>query len=149
MKNILRPYNSGGGGPDTSTFINCVNGRNTQIHKLWCWDIDGICREVHPKERVEILSGTVGEFVTEYIRENGLHNHIIRELPINGIVQFIGLYQIWGSGLPYIVNLQDCVESTGWVSSVVTSSNGNPGSDTVNVICGVRFAHSTVNLSGN
>ena len=56
-----------------------------------------ICREVYPTERVEIPDGTVGEFFTEYLSENGRRNQIIGELYINGSVQFIGLSKIWGS----------------------------------------------------
>ena len=60
MGNIHRPSNSGRGGPDTGTFIKCVNGIEPQIPKLWCWDIDRICREVHRTARVDILSRNVG-----------------------------------------------------------------------------------------
>ena len=99
MSDIRRPYNYGIRGIETGTFIQCINDRETQIHELWCWDIDGIFREVHPKSHVEIPDETVGEFVTEYLSENGRRNHIIGELLINRGVQFIGLSQIWGSRL--------------------------------------------------
>ena len=86
MRDILRPSNSGNRGPDTGTFIQCVNGREPQIHELWCWDIDRICRKVHPAARVEIPAGTVREFVTDYLSENEKRNYIIGEFPINGSV---------------------------------------------------------------
>ena len=97
-----------------------------------------------------ILDGTVGDFVTNYLSENGRRNQVIGELSINGSVQFIGLYQIWVSGLPYITNLWDHVEATGWHSS----SNGNPGSGTpgssnITGSWGGIFYHYTVNRSGN
>ena len=38
-------------------------------------------------------------------------------MSINVSVQFIGLSNIWGSGLPFITNLLDHVDATGWVSS--------------------------------
>ena len=47
---------------------------------------------------------------------------IIKQLSVNGSVQFLGLSdQAWGSGLPYIANLLPQVDATGWVSS--NSSN--------------------------
>ena len=47
---------------------------------------------------------------------------------INGSVHFIGISDIWGSGLLYIDNLWAHVEATWWGSSGVTISNGNTGS---------------------
>ena len=69
---------------------------------------------------------------------------------MNGSVQFIGLFQIWDSGFPYIINLWDHVEATGWGSS----SNGNPGYvtpglSTVTGSQGERISHSTIYCSGN
>ena len=73
---------------------------------------------------------------------------IIGELSINCSVQFIILSQIWGSGFQYTVNIWARNEATGLGGSVVTSSNGNPGSGTVIGSWGGRFHHSTVNWSG-
>ena len=150
MGDIHTPSNYGSGGPETGALIHCVNGRETQIHELLCWDIDGIFREVHPTVRVDIPSGTVGEFVTENLSENGWCNQIFGELSINGSVKCFRLYQICGRELSYIVNLWAHVEATGWVSS----SNGNLGSSTpdsgiVTGIWGVRFSHSNMNWSLN
>ena len=69
---------------------------------------------------------------------------------MNGSVQFVGLSQIWGSELLYIINIWAQVEATGWGSS----SNGNPGSSTpgsrtVTGSWGGRFTHSNANLSVN
>ena len=36
---------------------------------------------------------------------------------MNENVQFIGMYEIWGSGFPYIPNLLAQIEATGWDSS--------------------------------
>ena len=71
MGDIHRPSNYGSGGPETGALIQCVNGRKTQIHKLLCWDIDGICREVHPTVGVDNRAGTVTEFFAENLSENG------------------------------------------------------------------------------
>ena len=94
MGNILNPHNSGGGGPETGTLIQCVNSRDPQIHKLCFWVIDRIYHEVQLTARVKIPSGTVGEFVPDYISENGRRNKVIGKISINGSVQFIGLSQI-------------------------------------------------------
>ena len=83
MVDVRSPSNSNSGGPETGAFIQCVNGRKPQIHELWCWDIDGICHELHPAVRVEIPAGTVRESFTKYLSLNGRRNQIISELSIN------------------------------------------------------------------
>ena len=86
---------------------------------------------MHLYARIEIPDVTVGEFFTDYISENGRRNQIVGEISINGSVQFIEIYKIWGSRFLYIANPWDHVETIWWGSSGVTSSNGNPGSTTV------------------
>ena len=117
MGDIHSTSASGSRGTVPGAFIQCVNGRETQIYKLWCWDVDGICRKVHPTASVDIPAGTLGEFVTNSLSRNGWHNQAIGELLNNGRVQFIGLFEIWGSGLLYRSNLLGHVEATGWDSS--------------------------------
>ena len=69
---------------------------------------------------------------------------------INGSVQFIGLSQIWGSSLPYIINIRAHVEATGWASiSNGNPGSGTPGSSTVTGSWDGIFVHSTVNWSVN
>ena len=63
MGDIWRPSNSDSGDPDTAVFIQCVNYRDPMAHKFWCHGIYSICREVHPKERVDITTGTVRKFI--------------------------------------------------------------------------------------
>ena len=149
MGNIRRPYNYGSGGSETSSFIQCVNGREPQIYKLWCQGIDKICGEVHPYARIELPDGTVWGFVTDYISENGRRNQIIGGLFINGSVQFIGMYEIWGNGLNFISypRASDCLSR--WDSSDAARYNANPGSSTVIEIWGGSFDNSTVNWNGN
>ena len=87
-------------------------------------------------------------FSTEYLSKNG--RRIISAFSINGSVQFIALYQILGSGFPYIANLWANVESTGWESSSNRNpSSGTPGSSTVTGRWGGRIADSAVNWSVN
>ena len=94
MGNICRTSKYGSRVSETGAFIQCVNGREPQIHELWCHGIYGIFCKVHPYARIEILDGTVGEFSTDYISENGRRNKVIGKISINGSVQFIGLSQI-------------------------------------------------------
>ena len=114
MCDIRRPSNSGSGDPDTGTFIQSVNGREHQIHELCYWDIKVIWHKFHPEARVDIPVVTVGEFATEHLSENKRHNQITGEFLINGSVQFIGLSDIWGCRIPYIPNLLNHIEDTGW-----------------------------------
>ena len=87
MDTIFRPSNSGGRDSEIGDFIQCIDGIERQIHELWCHKIGGICCKLHPYARIEIKSGTVGEFVTEYFSENGRRNEIIGAISINGSVQ--------------------------------------------------------------
>ena len=117
MGTIYRPSYSGSGGTEATAFIQCINGREPQIHELWCLCLDRICRKVHSTAYVEVPAGTIRYFVTDYIAKNGRQIPIIGQLSVNGSVQFLGLTdQAWGSGFPFITNLLARVESTGWGS---------------------------------
>ena len=77
--------------------------------------MDSIGHEVHSIARVEVTYGTVGEFVANYLSENGRLIDTIGQISINDSVQFLGFTdQAWGSGLPFIFNLLSRVEATGW-----------------------------------
>ena len=114
MVTIHRPWDSGSWGTDTTAFIQRINGWEPQINELWSLVLDGIYREVHPKARIEVPAGTVEEFVTNYLAENGRQIEIIGEIHINNSIQFLGFSdQAWGSGLPFISNLLAQVQATG------------------------------------
>ena len=67
--------------------------------------------------RVEVTSGTVRYFVTNYFAENGRRIEITGKIPVNASVQFLGFSdQAWGIGLSFICNLMARVEATGWGS---------------------------------
>ena len=118
MGTIHRPSDSGSAGTDITTFIQCINSREPQINKLWFLGFDRIFPEVHPTAHIEIPAGILGEFVTDYISENGRWIAIIVQLFVNDSVQFLVLSeQAWGSGFPYIANLLDQVDTTVWDSS--------------------------------
>ena len=48
MGSICMPLDSVSGGTDVTAFIQCVDGREPQIHELWYLGLDVIVREVHP-----------------------------------------------------------------------------------------------------
>ena len=108
MGNIRSPSDSSIGGADTPFFIQCICFREPQINKLWCLGVDRIFRKVHPTARVEIPDGTVGDFFTNYIAENGCQIGIISKIYVNDSVQFLRLSnQSWVIGLLFIANLMD------------------------------------------
>ena len=55
--------------------------------------------------------------MTYYLTENGHRIQIIGKISINDSVQFLGVTaQAWGNGLPFLCNLQETYEATGWGS---------------------------------
>ena len=77
--------------------------------------MDELSCEVHHTERVEVTAVTIRYFMTNYLGKNGCIIEIIGSLYVNESVQFFVLFdQAWVSGLPFICNLLDCVEATGW-----------------------------------
>ena len=147
MGTIHRPSDFVDRGNDTTTFIQCINGQQPQIKKLWCLGLDGIFREVHPIARVDILAGTVGEFVTNHLSENGRPINIIRKLSVNNSVQFWGLSdQSWGSRLPFISNLLDQVEATGWGGYNNSNQNWGGHLNNANSITNIAWSASVNSL---
>ena len=104
MGEIRRHYDSGSEAPDLGAIIQCVNARETMIKELLCHGIDRLCCMVYPTAHIEIHDGNIGGFVTKHLSANGWRNRTVGELSINGSVQFIGLCEMWGSRLPYIVD---------------------------------------------
>ena len=96
MGDIRRLSNPGSGSTKDTEFIQCVDGPEPQIHKLWCLGLDNITREVHPTTRVEVIAGTVGKFTANYLAENGRRIPIIGRLSINNSVHFWGLLLKFG-----------------------------------------------------
>ena len=124
MGDIWRPSDSGSRYPYPGAFIHCVGNREPMIHKLWCHGIDTLCCKVHHAARIEIPAVTNVEFFTKNLSANGRRNRIIGELSINGIIQFIRLSEIWGSGLPYIANYRAPEITGGWSSTGSTNYTG-------------------------
>ena len=117
MGSIHRPSDSGSRITESTAFIQCVDGREPQIHELGCLGLVNISRKFHPTARVYFLDVTVREFLTGYLSENGHRTHIIGKLSVSDSVQFLGVTdECRGSGLPFIFNLQAFVDTTGWGS---------------------------------
>ena len=90
MGSIRRLSYYGSGSTEGTAFIQCIYGTEPQIHELWCLGLDRIIRGVHPTAHVEFPDGTVGEFLTDYLAENGHLIEITGQLSVNDIVQFLG-----------------------------------------------------------
>ena len=117
MGYIFWTLNRGSGSTENTSFIQCVGIREPHINELWCLGLENNSWEVHPTDRVEVISGTVGEFVTDYLAENVRIIQIIGQLSVNNSVQFLGFPdQGRGSGLPFVINMKALVEATGWDS---------------------------------
>ena len=67
MGSIRRPYNPGSRRTEYTNFIQIFDGWEPHIHEVWILVLDGIISEVHPTEQVEVIAGTDGEFVTDYL----------------------------------------------------------------------------------
>ena len=116
MGSIHRPLYPGSGSIEDTNFIQCVDGHEPQIHAFWCLGLDNITRRVHPTALVEVISGTDGDFLTNYLPKNGRRIQIIGHLSVNNNVQILGVpAQAWGRGLPFLCNLQAPNEVTVWV----------------------------------
>ena len=77
--------------------------------------MDRVSRKVHPTAHVEVTSGTVIKFVTNYLDENGHITEIIGKISGNYSVQFLGFSdKSWGSRLPFTFNLLSHAEAKVW-----------------------------------
>ena len=124
MVSINRPYDSVSGGSKDVNFIRCVGFGDPQLQEMWCLGSDNVTLEIHPKTQVEVSPGTVGEFTTNHLAENGRRILIIRQLSINGSVKFLGIPDfVRNSGLWFIENLQDPTVPTGWGHANTSNQN--------------------------
>ena len=65
MRSIRRPSNPGIRSTKYTAFIQCDDGREPFINEVWILVLDRIIRKIHPTEQVEVIAGTVREFVTD------------------------------------------------------------------------------------
>ena len=87
---ICGTSDSGSGVAEGTAFIQCINGQEPQIHELWCLGLEVISRKFYPMEHLDVTTGTVGSFLTEYLAKNGRIIEITGQLSINDSVQFLG-----------------------------------------------------------
>ena len=107
-------------------FIRCVDGRERQIHEISGLGFDGITSKIHPTAQVEVSSGTVGKFTTNYLYENEVRIPTVIQLSINVSVQLLGIPNFFrNNGLSFIENLQSPTVSSGW--DVADTYNKNWG----------------------
>ena len=88
---IGRPSDSGSGGSERPEFIGCVDGREPHIHEVWAFGSNGVTREVHPTAQLDVGTGVVGYFVTNYLTESGRRIPILGRISMNGSVEWLGV----------------------------------------------------------
>ena len=70
------PSKSGCGDADISKFICCVDGRDPEVNAVWILGEDGVTPEVHPTVQVDVGTGVVCRFLTNYLTQNGFKTSI-------------------------------------------------------------------------
>ena len=129
------------GGTKGVEFIQCVDGQEPQIHKMWCLSSDSITPEVHPTARISVGAETVGQFSTQYFAKNCRIIPVIGQTSVNRSVGILGIpYDAWEFGLPFLENILAPTMHHGWGDN--DNSNKNwpviPGSLTTTLqLCGV------------
>ena len=87
---IRQPFHSGNGDEDIIQFVCCVDGRESQINKLWSFAKDGNTREVHPFARADVGDFYGDFFQTHYMTEEACRVVIFGQRFINASVKWIG-----------------------------------------------------------
>ena len=64
------------------------------MHDIWFFCYDEITGEVHPIARVDVGSGVEGEFLSNYLAENGRRIPILVQISIDGSVEILGTPKI-------------------------------------------------------
>ena len=111
---IRWPSNPSSRSTKDTSFIQCVDGQEPQIHGFWYLGLT-TSTALFILQRKQGSSLSVGELVTNYLAGNGHIIQIIGQLSVNASVQFFGsAAQAWEFRLPFICNFQAPVEATGW-----------------------------------
>ena len=104
--------------------IRCVDGRDSQIHWMWCLGSDSVTRETYQISQLEVGDVTMGKFIKNFIYENRRRISIIVQLYINGSVQLLGIPTfVINSGLSFIKNLQAPTVISGWGGTNTPNQN--------------------------
>ena len=84
---IRRYSNSGSGCEDGPDFIGCVDRRQTHIHEVCNFYEDNATREVHPTAQVDVGSGFIIYFSTDYLTPSWRRVPMSGRNSINGSVK--------------------------------------------------------------
>ena len=71
MGPIRWPYDSVSGGTKGVECIRYIDGWELQIYEIGSLGSYGVNREVHPTAQVDVGAGTVEQFSTKYLDDNG------------------------------------------------------------------------------
>ena len=124
MVSICWHYDSGSGVTEDIEFIQSVYGREPQLHETWCLGLDNITSKIHPTAWLEVGTGTVREFTTNHLAENGCIISIIDKISINRSVQILGIPNfVRNSGLSFIEKLKDPTVPNSWGHANTTNQN--------------------------
>ena len=119
--------------------IRCVGGRKPQVNEVWTLGEDGVTREVRTKAQVDVGTGFIGEFATDYLTEIWRRFCMFGRNYINRSVQWLVVPDFlrtdgptWTDNLlaPYF-SLGD----RGYTTNQNWGSQSGEGSDSVSVPC--------------
>ena len=93
--------------------------RDPQIHEVWNFGDDGVTREVHPTARVDVGTGFVREFSTDYLTPSWFRVPMFVLNSINGSFQWLGVpHFLRTDGPPWTDNILS--PSPSWVNCGAT-----------------------------
>ena len=98
---IRQPSNSGSGDAEVPEFIQCLDVREPQVHEVWDFGDNGVARQVHPKARVDVGAGVVGELLSDYLTESGRRISILGRVFIHVSVKWLGVPDFHRTGGPF------------------------------------------------
>ena len=94
------------------------------MHKIWSLSSNGVTREFHPIAQVYVSAGTMGQFSTNCLAENGRRIPILGQIPINGSVKFLGIFNFHRTSGPiFIENIRAPHDTPGWVHGGNSNQN--------------------------
>ena len=98
--------NSGSGDEDRSKFVQYVDGREPEVHKICTFGEDGVTPKVHTTAQVDVSAGFVSEFSTNYLTEDGRRIPMFGRKSINGSVEWLGVTApLRTNGIPWNDNI--------------------------------------------
>ena len=115
MGSICQISDSVCGGNKDVEFIQCVDGREPQTHKIWCLGSNSVTRDFHPTAQIDVGSETSRQFSTQYFAKNCRIIPVIGQTSVNRSVEILGIpYDAWEFGLPFLENILAPTMPRGW-----------------------------------